>query len=231
LQSLLNRADKQKVELVAQLLETDWPENSDEAKFLNIYNAYLNREQVDSAGVRPLRGFTKLISSARSHTDVAEILGHIRVDTGGLFRVAIRVDPENGRGYLPSLEPARLLLGQEHRYLSDAPDTVAMRGQAVDQLAGLLRHLKRWGNGTSRVQAVLELETRLAALYPDNETLRDPSRDNLFLSLEDLERVAPCSINTAHICLTILRRKLPRFALCGAALPMCAPARLNAPRC
>lgn len=191
LQRLLSRADQKKVELVADLLETDWPENSDEAKFLNIYNAYLDRDQVDSVGVGPLRGFTQLISSARTHADIAEVLGHIRVDTGGLFRVAIRVDPENGQGYLPSLEPARLLLGRKHHYLSDAPESVAMRGQAIDQLAGLLRNLERWGNGKSRVRAVLELETRLAALYPENETLRDPSRDNLFLSLEDLERVAP----------------------------------------
>ena len=178
-------------ELIADLSAQTWPKDSDEAKFLNIYASYLDRSRVNQLAKSPIRPFSKYINRARTAPAIAQALGNVRLDLGSLFEVTIRIDPEGGEGYVPSLEMADLLLGTRHHYIREDQYFVTLRAEVAEELVGLLRQTGQRRDLNRRVRAVLNLETKLARLHPAAETLRNPSRDNVFLSLEELESQYP----------------------------------------
>jgi len=188
---LRKEARAQSLVLIHQLQAQDWPENSDEARFLNLYASYLDRRRVNRLGRHPIEPFLTHIASARSHKYVAQKLGDLRLDIGGLFDVAVRIDPASGRGYIPSLEAGDLLLGVREDYVRDDAIAVAKREAGMTLLGDLLRMLGSNRRVTSRVRKVIGLETALANLYAPAEALRDTARDDVFMSLDELEAYAP----------------------------------------
>lgn len=178
-------------DLIDDILHRDWPEDSDEAKFVALYTSYTNRRAVSRLGAAPLRPFLRIINQAKTHTHIGEILGSYKVGIGGLFHIAIRIDPEGERAYLPSLEPDDLLLGRPLVYLRDEPAFQARREAGRDLLKVLLRQSGQRRNLSDRVAAIVELETRIAQLYPDPLAARDATRDRVFVSFEHLNSLAP----------------------------------------
>jgi len=185
------RTDELIDRLIDDILDQRWPKGSEEAKFVNLYKSYTDRRRLGRLGTAPLRNFFSLISGSQTHAHVAELLGSYQLSAGGLFKIAVRIDPEGERAYLPSLEPADLLLGGHLNYLRDDPHIVEVRREGVELLSAMLGRAGQRRNMRARAQAVVQLETELAALYPTAEFLRDPSRDDVFMSVADLQRVAP----------------------------------------
>jgi len=72
---LRKEARKQNLALIDQLGAQDWPDNSDEAKFLNLHASYLDRRRLNRLGAKPLAVFLRHIDSARSHDLVARKMG------------------------------------------------------------------------------------------------------------------------------------------------------------
>ena len=177
--------------LVKDLLEQEWPENSDEAKFVAVYRSYMNTSRKALRGRGPLELSLRRIARARSHGDIAALLGNYQLGAGGLFDIVVRIDPEGKQVYLPSLEPAELLLGRPLVYLRSEAHLQAKREEGADLLRALLRQSGPIWRPQARVGEVLALEAKIAALYPDRGTLRNVSQDRVFMSLEDLEAAAP----------------------------------------
>ena len=178
-------------DLVQNLVRHDWPEGSDEAKFKAIYKSYLDRRRVNRLGRRPIRRFLSQIDRSWSRNKLMGTLGSFRLGAGGLFAVRVRVNPQTGQQYLPSMEAAPLLLGSREVYLSDAPEFVRRRQEGTILLAALLKDVNKTAKSHQRVSAVIALETRLAALYPSLKALRDPDIDNQFVSLSQLKALEP----------------------------------------
>jgi len=173
--SARERMDALTDDLIKDVLAQRWPHGSDEAKFVTLYRSYTSRSRFQR-GVLPLKWFLELISKTRSHTDIAEQLGNYQAGAGGLFKLSVRIDSEGKQAYVPSLEPASLLLGRQLNYLRDDPHLIAQRETGADLLTDMLRYAGQRRNAGARVQAVLQLETDI---------------DNIYMSIEDLERVAP----------------------------------------
>lgn len=185
------RTEQTTKRLIDRLLQRSWPAWSDEAKFVKIYQSYLNRTRANGLGRRPINTFLDQIKRARSHSDIAKLMGDYQLGAGGLFSIIIRIDPEGEKAYVPSLEQTDLLLGLPLTYLRDEPHLQAQRVTGTKLLDSLMIQAgQRWRN-QSRVQAVLQLETKIAALYPSTQMLRDVSQNRVFMSLEELMQRAP----------------------------------------
>lgn len=187
----LDRTDAVTKQLIAALLSQTWPEDSDEAKFVSIYKAYADRKRVNRLGRQPVQVFLQAVGEAKTHDQIAEALGSYQLGAQGLFHVAVRIDPEGEKSYLPSLEAADLLLGSAHNYMREEASIAALRQEGTLLLEQLLRASgQRLAIGV-RVQRVLQLETQIAALYASPEMLRANAAETVFMSLADLQRAAP----------------------------------------
>lgn len=178
-------------QLIDKLLQQSWPEDSDQAKFVRLYKSYEDRRRVNQLGVRPLEGFLDLVAKARKPEQIAGLLGSYQFGAGGLFETIIRLDPKGQQAYLASLEMADLLLGSPHNYLRDDPQVLLLRDTGAEILADMLRASGQRRSVNKRIEAVLRLETQIAALSPEPETLRNVSVDKVYKSLNDLEISAP----------------------------------------
>lgn len=185
------RSEQENLALIADLDAQDWPEESDEAKFLGIYASYMDRKRVNRLALEPIAPFLQSISRARTHNDMAERLGSIRLDVGGLFDLKSRIDPASGEGYIPSLEVSDLLLGARENYIRDDAAMIARRAEAKALLQVLLRRTGQFRRLEGRVDDVIALETQIASLYKSPEDARDPDIDNIYMSMAELRAYVP----------------------------------------
>ncbi len=177
--------------LEAELLAGVWPEGSDEHKYQTLYNSFLDERRVNRRGLRPIRDGLRSIRSARSHRDIAILMGNFNLDAGGLFDVSLKVSQQAGRAYIPRLGPAKPLLGLPEAYLRTDAEAVGNREQGVDLLARLLAHGSSRFNRRARAERVLSFETELVRFGPDASAERDPANSQRLFSAAQLEKRAP----------------------------------------
>ncbi|MEM8637154.1 MAG: M13 family metallopeptidase, partial [Pseudomonadota bacterium] len=132
-----------------------------------------------------------LIARAETHNDVASLLGSYNLDAGGLLKVSLRLDPIEGAGYVASIEAADLLLGSQALYLRSDSLAVDQKALAQQLLIRLLKRSTRLSRAEDRVAAVLDLEHRLANLYPDPVTARRPVSPEHVFDIVGLETQFP----------------------------------------
>ena len=191
LKSVKDRTDADAEAVVRMLRRGNWPEGSDEAKFLSIYQSALDRTSRRLLGVRPVNGFVRQIKQAETHQDIALLMGSHALDAGGLFESGLRIDPLTGQGYVIALDVSSFLLGSRDLHLrTDAP-AVAQRAEATRLLARLLRRTGTYRRVNDRVTAVLAVERALADVAPDVAVRRVPIRPEQVFSLEQLQARFP----------------------------------------
>jgi predicted metalloendopeptidase len=173
------------------LLAGIWPAGSAERKYQILYNAFLDERRAERLGLSPIRDGLRGIRQARTHSQIAVLLGNYSLNAGGLFDVTLKVNQHAGQAYVPTLAPARPLFGLADLYLREDAHAVAMREQGAELLVYLLRQGPSRFNARARVDAVLRLETRLARLAPVANAERDPTRNQRLVSREDLAELAP----------------------------------------
>ena len=191
LREAVSRTESIVERLESDLLNQDWPDGSDEAKYQAVFNSFLNEGRVKWQGLSPLRQSLRTIRSAKNHDQIATLLADYRLDAGGLFRVTLRVSQREGREYIPYLGPADLILGSPDLYIRQDELARNVREEGATLLEGLLRRGVGRRNIEERVQAVLELETRLARLAPTPIRERNPANVAQYRSVEDLAETAP----------------------------------------
>ena len=185
------RRDAQIMKIETDLLAGIWPDESDEYQYQKFYNAFLDERRVNRRGLKPISDGLRGIRQARSHDDIAVLLGSYRLDAGGLFDVTLKVSQQEGRAYTPELGPARPLLGLPDIYLRDDAGALAVRAQGAEVLEQLLRRGSGRFRAARRVEAVLKLETQLARLAPAANAERDPSRSQPLFPSDELTELAP----------------------------------------
>lgn len=185
------RRDAVVARLEFDVLNSEWPRGSDEAKYQAVFSSFANGSRVDRRRLLPLRETLRSIRLARRHHEIAALLGDYRLDAGGLFRVSLRVSQREGRAYVPYLGPADLMLGSSDLYLRQDATAQRIREEGAKLLATLLRRGSRRSRLTARVEAVLQLETNLARHAPGPTQERNPTNVTQYRSMSDLSEAAP----------------------------------------
>ncbi|MEO0881274.1 MAG: M13 family metallopeptidase [Pseudomonadota bacterium] len=191
LETAKSRTDERAEEIVRRIRRSRWPSDSNEAKFLAIFRNHIDHNSRRQVGLRPVGPFLSLIEGAETHDHVASLLGSYNLDAGGLISITLRLDPIEGQGYVASIEPADLLLQSRSLYLRSDPMALDQVERAQAQLKRLLQRVD-WSSDTAeRVAAVLDLERRLAALYPDAVSRRQPVSAEQVFGVDDLGTAYP----------------------------------------
>ena len=131
-----------------------------EAKVGAFYAAFMDEARIDAAGARPIAPELAAIRAAKSHADIARLMGKANSEFyGTVFGVGMDVDLKKVSRYAVYAGQAGLGLPDRDYYLQ--PGFAAQKTAYQAYVARILT-LSGWANPDASAKAVVDFETRIA---------------------------------------------------------------------
>ncbi|MEV0293180.1 M13 family metallopeptidase [Nocardia sp. NPDC050710] len=160
---------------------------STEQKVRDLYDAYLDRAEIERLGMEPLADLFAAIDGAATKPELARVMGALPI--GGLIGLGVDVDQRDSTRYIASVSQSGIDDSLGEQYYRD-PAYSAL-------LAAYRTYLEKIAVGAGiadpagTAQRVLELETRIAAGYWDRVRNRDTDATYNPQSWPELIALAP----------------------------------------
>ncbi|MES2451853.1 MAG: M13 family metallopeptidase [Pseudomonadota bacterium] len=143
-----------------------------ERKIADTYNAYLDTRAIEAAGLAPAAADLASIAAARTHVDIARLMGRPELGVGGPMSFTPWPDAENPDRYAVNIVQSGLTLPDRDYYLKGDTKFAGIRAGYRAYAAAMLK-LGRYPDPERAADAVLTLETRMATLQWTREKRGD----------------------------------------------------------
>jgi putative endopeptidase len=160
----LDEDAQRKVHELIEALPADAPAGSAEKKVSDFYRAYMDTAAINRAGLAPAQAALAAISAARTHRDVAALMGRPDLQLKSPLQLAIRADEKNPDRYIVSLSQSGLGLPDRDYYLKDDAVYSQLRAKYRAHIERMLA-LTADADAAAEAQSIVALEIRIAQLH------------------------------------------------------------------
>ena len=160
----LDEGAQRKVHELIEALPGDAPAGSAEKKVGDFYRAYMDTAAINRAGLAPAQAALDAISAARTHRDVAALMGRPDLQLKSPLQLAIRADEKNPNRYIVSLSQSGLGLPDRDYYLKDDAVYSQLRAKYRAHIERMLA-LAGDADAAAEAQSIIALEMRIAQLH------------------------------------------------------------------
>ena len=145
---------------------------TDEQRLADYYSSYLDTKTINELGMKPFESDLAAIAGAKTHEDVAALMGNPTMPGSSPIAAGPTVDQKNPDRYIVIVKQSGLGLPERTFYLSDTPTFDQLRKGYRDHVNRLLT-LARYPDAKHSAEAILALETKIAACHWPADKMRD----------------------------------------------------------
>ena len=190
-QDLRIESEKRMKQIVDDLAAKPYDKlTTEEQKLRDLYDAFLDRKQIDSRGLAPVKADLAYIAGLRTHRDVARAMGSIKLQIDSIYNLYIGVDDKNPEAYSVNLLQGGLGMPDRDYYLRDDKALQTTRDAYKKYLAAMLT-LADEKNAAARAEKVYALEAAIAKVQWPNADRRDADKVYNPMTISELEKFAP----------------------------------------
>src|SRR5688572_9271992 len=132
------KAESEVKAIVDDIAGRPQPAGSIERKIADTYNAYLDTNAIEAAGLVPTGADLALIAAARSHEDVARLMGHPELGVGGPLSLSVWPDAANPDRYAINIVQSGLSLPERIYYSNSDTRSAEVRAKFQSYVAAML---------------------------------------------------------------------------------------------
>jgi putative endopeptidase len=160
----LQERSLQQMHGILEALPREAAAGSNTQKLADFYRAYLDTDAIDRAGLAPARAGLEAIAAARSHEDIARLMGRPDLRLTTPLDFSISPDEKDPDHYMVEVTQSGLGMPDRDYYLKDDPTYVELRAKYVAHIERLLK-LAGQPEPAQAAKSVLELETQIATAH------------------------------------------------------------------
>jgi putative endopeptidase len=169
---------------------TDAPEGSVERKVGDYYATFLDTAAIDALGLAPAETGLAAIAAARTHEDVARLMGRPDLQLPSPLELDITIDEKNPDRYLVDVSHGGLGLPEREFYLRQDEQFATIRTKYREHVARVL-DLAGQPDPQGAAATILALETEIAKLHWPIAQRRDSEKMYNLRTRAELDRLAP----------------------------------------
>jgi putative endopeptidase len=200
--SVINdEAQKREAALVGDIAKSNPAAGSDEARIASFYNAYMDTNGIEKAGLAPIKPDIDRIEAISDKGALAEAIGRtLRADadplnatnfhTENLFGVFVTQGFNDPTKTVPYLLQGGLGLPDRDYYLSSDPAMGKLRRDYTPYVAKILK-LAGFPNPDARAAKIVALEAKIAQAHASLEESEDSAKANNPWKRADFDKKAP----------------------------------------
>jgi len=186
---LADRAEHN-IRAIVEALPREAPPDSIEQKVGDYYRAYLDADTIEHLGLAPARPGLEAIAAARTHEQLATLLGRPDLDLKSPLIIAITIDQKNPDRYIAVVTQSGLSLPDRDYYLKDEPVFTELRAKYVAHVERMLT-LAGEAHAGAKAAWVLDIETQIAHLHWPAAKRRERDLTYNLRTRRELEQLEP----------------------------------------
>jgi len=186
---LADRAEHNIRKLV-ESLPTDAPAGSNERKVGDYYRAYVDTAAIERLGMEPARPGLEAIAAARTHEQLATLMGRPDLGLKAPLLIGITPDQKNPDRYIAVITQSGLSLPDRDYYLKDDPVFTRLRSQYTAHVEHMLT-LAGEKDAAAKASSILDIETRIARAHWPAAKRRERDLTYNLRTRAQLDQLAP----------------------------------------
>lgn len=175
---------------VVEQVQANAPRGSAEQKVHDYYRSYLDVDAIEKAGIAPASPGLAEIAAAKTHADVARLMGRPDLGIDTPINIGVTVDEKNPDRYIVAVGQGGLSLPDRDYYLKDAASLAEIRKKFVAHVEKMLA-LAGEPDAKKQADAVLKLETQFAKRHWPVEKRRERELTYNLRTRQELDALAP----------------------------------------
>jgi predicted metalloendopeptidase len=198
---LTELTDRRTADLIKEAAAGKAAPGSDLRKIGDFYTSFMDSSAIDAAGLRPLQPTLDSIARIEDRKGLAHMLGStIRADvdvlnntnpyTENILGLWVAQDLDDPSHYSPFLLQGGLGMPDRSFYLDSSSAMATIRQKYRQHVAAMLA-LAKVAGADAKADAIMRLETRIAAAHASREATGDVTKGNNHWSLADFGAKAP----------------------------------------
>jgi putative endopeptidase len=160
------------VQTILQELKPGAAAGSAEQKVHDYYHAYLDVDAIEKAGLAPAQAGLTDIAAAKTHADIARLMGRPDLGLDTPVNVGVTIDEKNPDRYIVAVSQSGLSLPDRDYYLKKDAQFSELRAKFVAHADRMLT-LAGAEDATKKAQGILDLETQIAQRHWPVEKRRE----------------------------------------------------------
>jgi len=170
-------------------LPKDAPAGSAEQKVHDFYQSYLDVAAIDKLGLEPASAGLKDIAEAKTHADIARLMGRPDLGLDTPVNVGVTIDEKNPDRYIIGVGQAGLSLPDRDYYLKNDAALVEIRNKFQAHVERMLK-LAQEADADKQAKAIVEVETQIAKRHWPAAKRRERELTYNLRTREELEGLA-----------------------------------------
>jgi predicted metalloendopeptidase len=194
------KTDRQLATLIDEIRNSNPDEGSDKARIRNFYNAYLNTQAIDAAGMKPVQADLARFEAIADKKQLSSVLGsQVRADvdplnatdfqTENLFGVFVTQALKGGE-VVPYILQGGIGMPEREYYLSSDPKMAELRTAYRRYIEDLLT-AAGIADAKAKAQEVYDLEMKIARAHQPREDSEDWTKASGLWKQADFAKRAP----------------------------------------
>ncbi|HRE45098.1 MAG TPA: M13 family metallopeptidase [Terricaulis sp.] len=187
---LRDKADQDARAIIDELAASSGAAGSNAQKIGDYYNAYLNQDAIDAAGLAPIQGEIDQVNALRTHEQTIRLIAAPGISLNSPIASYVSLDQRNPDRYCVTLTHGGLGLPEREYYRRTDGQFPAIREayQAhVERMLGFAGQTQT----ARKAREVVQLETRIAELHWPVADRRERDRTYNLLTRAELRALAP----------------------------------------
>jgi predicted metalloendopeptidase len=188
---LQDKTEEQLRNIVDALEQSPGNDDPDAKKLADLYASYVNEEQLQALGLKPLHGEFAAIDALKNMDAIPGAMAHlIEIGAGAPFSVQVNLDARNSAQYAVILRQSGLGMPDRDYYLKD---DAKLKEARLAYRAHIEKMLTMAGQGKAahRATGILDFETALAKFQWSRVEDRDPIKTYNKTALSELRALMP----------------------------------------
>jgi putative endopeptidase len=186
----LDEEAETQVRALIEGVPADAAAGTDDQKVRDFFHSYIDTAAIEGAGVEPARKGLGEIAAAKTHADIARLMGRPDLGLSSPINAEVTIDEKNPDRYIVLISQSGLGLPDREYYLGKDPALGKIREEYVAHIGRMLE-LAGEKDAQAKGKEILALETRVARDHWPVEKRRERELTYNLRTREQLDALAP----------------------------------------
>lgn len=187
---LHDQSVKQVKAIIQDMAKEKAAAGSVEQKIGDLYAAYMDQDQIEENGLKPVQADLATIKALKTHSDIAAAMGNPALGLESPVSSYVWIDAKDPESYITYIGQSGLGMPNRDYYLDDDAKSVEVRKKYVAFLAQMLDFAGA-DNVDARANAIMAFETSMAKAHWTKEKSRNRDLTYNKMSMDELKTYAP----------------------------------------
>ena len=163
----------------------------EEKKLRDLYEAFVNTDQIEANGLAPAKDDLSTIAHARTLADVARAMSSPKLATASVFNLSPGVDQKDPNSYSVVLSQGGLGMPDRDYYLKAGDADITATQDAYKKYLASILTLAGAKDADKKAKAIYDVEVKIAQAHWSRAENRDEDKTYNPMTVSDLKKLAP----------------------------------------